>query len=331
MSECGTGPYQIVEWVSNDHYVLQAYPHYWGPQPEAQTVTIPIIPDVETQELQFRSGQLDIITKGLPIQDVEQYAKDPHYGVSIFPCTLGNSFYFNNTKGRIFANEALRLACKQAINKPFVVKSVFVNTETVSTEFFPEGSFPDGLVPDNPPYDPSILADMVKSLPDKNVDFTYGDDGGEINRLLSELIQTEWQAAGLNVTVRGITTDVEYALSNTPDNQRPDVMLDLYGGDTIHVDTQVRVAWRTGAAPLNWFNYSFPQADKLMDEASAATTDAQAISLYAQCATVLRNANLFDNLTNLADIIVYRDGITGITHDPMSVQSIRLEDLKSVT
>jgi peptide/nickel transport system substrate-binding protein len=328
--EAGTGPYQIVEWVSNDHYTLQAFPQYWGTKPEAQTITIPIVPDVQTQELQFRGGQLDIITKGLPIQDVEQYAKNRNYGVKVFPCSLSTAFYFNPTKGRIFSDPTLRAAAKAAINKSLVVKSTFVDTATTATQFFPGGCFPDGEVADNAPYNPATLSKMVSSLPSKKVDLAYGEDGGAINRLLAELVQTEWQAEGLQVTVRGITTDVEYALYNTPDSQRPDIMLDLYGGDTIHVDTMLRIIFRTGAAPLNWFDYSYPQGDMLMDQASEATTQSEVIRLYAEAASVYRDANILENLSNDADVIVYRAGITGIVHDPMSLQMIRLEDLKSV-
>jgi peptide/nickel transport system substrate-binding protein len=292
-------------------------------------VVIPIIPDVQTQELEFRSGQLDLITKGLPIQDVQAFEKDSKFGVQKFPIAITNAFYFNPTKGRIFENQALRTAVKAAIDKKSLVASVFKDTASVATELFPGGCFPAGAAADNPPYNPQGLANLVKTLPSKKVDLAYGEEGGAINRLLGDLVQTELQAAGLQVTVRGITTASEYSLYNTPDNQRPDIMLDIFGGDTLHVDTMLRIEFRTAAAPLNWFQVSYPQADTLMDQASEATNQADVIKLYTESAAVIRDASVMVNIANSYDVIIYRAGITNIVHDPMALQGIRLADLKS--
>jgi peptide/nickel transport system substrate-binding protein len=327
--DAGTGPYMITEFVPSNHYTLEAFPGYWGPQPEVQKVNIPIIPDIQTQELQFKAGQVDVITKGLPMNDVVTLAKDPNYHVSNFATSLTTAILFNATPGRIFANPAVRLAVKQAINKPFIVKSVWKGYATASTQFFPGGCFPDGLVADNPAYDPSILTKLAGTLPSKKVDIAYGEEGGAINQLASELVQTELSAAGLNVTVRGIPTSQEFALYNTPDSQRPDILLDLYGGDTIHVDTLLRVVFRTGAQPLNWFDNSLPAADKLMDQASASPDPQTAINDYQQSAQIIRDANLLANLANNADIVVVRKGITNVLHDPMTLQTIRIADLKA--
>jgi ABC-type transport system substrate-binding protein len=105
-------------------------------------------------------------------------------------------------------------------------------------------------------------------------------------------------------------------------------LLDVYGGDTIHVDTMLRVIFRTGAQPLNWFDVSYPEADHLMDQAAAATDPVTAQKIYAQAASVYRDAGILLNLSNNPDVIVARAGITNIVHDPMALQTIRLADLK---
>jgi peptide/nickel transport system substrate-binding protein len=328
-NDAGTGPYQITEFVPSQHYVLEAFPGYWGPQPQAKKITIPIIPDIQTQELKLRSGEVDLITKGLPIQDVLSFAKDSNYHVSKFALALTTAMLFNNTKGRIFADLNARQAVKAALNKPFLVKSTYKGYQTVATQFFPGGAFPDGAVADNPPYDPSILTKLAPTLPSKKVDIAYGEEGGATTRLLAELVQTELQAAGLNVTVRGIPTSQEFNLYNTPDGQRPDILLDLFGGDTIHVDTMLRVVFRTGAAPLNWFGYSIPEADKLMDQASGSSDATAAVKDYTASAAIIRDAAILENIANNYDVVVTRAGITNVVHDPMRLQTIRIEELKA--
>jgi ABC-type transport system substrate-binding protein len=145
---------------------------------------------------------------------------------------------------------------------------------------------------------------------------------------MAELVQAELQAAGLNVTVRSIPTSLEYSLYNTPDAQRPDILLDAFGGDTIHVDTILRIIFRTNAQPLNWFNYSFPQGDNLMDKAQQDPSPAQAQALYEQSAAIYRNAGILVNLASQSDVIVSRAGITNFVHDPMALQTVRLADLR---
>jgi peptide/nickel transport system substrate-binding protein len=326
--EAGTGPYMLVDYVANSHYKLEAFPGWWGPKPQVRTVNIPIIPDIQTQELQFRTGEIDVITKGLPIQDVMSFEQDPKYIVREFALASCQSMFLNPTRGRIFSNEPLRLALPSALNKQFLTTSVFKNTATVATQFFPAGCFPNGLVSADTPYNPSKLSQIVNGLPSKNVDLAYGAQGGAPNRVMAELVQAELQAAGLNVTVRSIPTSLEFSLYKTPDAQRPDILLDVYGGDTIHVDTMLRIIFRTNAQPLNWFNFSYPQGDKLMDEAQQDPNPARAQALYAQGAAIYRNAGLLVNIANESDVIVSRAGITNFMHDPMAIQTVRLADLR---
>jgi peptide/nickel transport system substrate-binding protein len=326
--EAGTGPYMLVDYVPNSYYTLEAFPGWWGPAPPVKRVNVPIIPDIQTQELQFRAGQIDVMTKGLPIQDVVTFEQDPDYVVKFFALALSQSMFLNPTKGRIFSNEALRLALPSALNKQFLTTSVFKNTATAATQFFPAGCFPNGLVPADTPYDPSKLSQIVSGLSSKDVDLAYGADGGAPNRVMAELVQAELSAAGLNVTVRSIPTSLEYALYDTPDAQRPDILLDSYGGDTIHVDTMLRIIFRTNAQPLNWFDYSYPQGDKLMDLAQRDPSAAEAQALYAQSADIYRNAGILVNIANGADVIVSRAGITNFVHDPMALETVRLAELR---
>ena len=43
------------------------------------------------------------------------------------------------------------------------------------------------------------------------------------------------------------------------------LMLTFVGGDAFHLDTTFRILFRTGAAPLNYYQYSNPELDKLAD------------------------------------------------------------------
>jgi peptide/nickel transport system substrate-binding protein len=327
--DAGTGPYTISEFVPADHYTLTAFPGYWATAPQVKKVTIPIIPDIQTQELKLKAGELDMMTKGLPIQEVQSFEKDSKFTVSKFPVVGLVALFINPTKGRIFGDVNLRQAVRSAINRPQLVSAVYKDTATPATQFYPSGAFPDGAAPDMPKYDPSILSNLAKSLPSKKVDLAYGLAGGATTRLLAELVQTQLQAAGLDVTVRSIPTSQEFSLSNTPDAQRPDALIEGFGGDAEHVDTDVRIFLRTGAAPLNWFNCSVPAADNFMDAAAMATNPDDVIKGYVSTAKAYIDQGLILNLANLYDVFVSRKGITNIVHDPQAQEVVRIANLQA--
>jgi peptide/nickel transport system substrate-binding protein len=327
-NDAGTGPYRITEFVPSDHYTLEVFPDHWGPPPEVKKVVISIIPDVQTQELKLKTGDLDMITKGLPIQDVQSFEKDAKFQVKVFPIASVTALYMNPTKGRMFADQNLRQAVRRAINRKALVGPVYKDTATESTQFYPSGCFPDGAAPDMPAYDPSQLTKLVKGLSSKKVDMAYGLQGGATNRLLAELIQTELQATGLDATIRGIPTSQEFALYNTPDGQRPDLLLDVWGGDAMHVDTDVRIFLRTGAAPLNWFDFGLPEADASMDAGATATSQDEVIKQYTATANSYINAGFMLSIANNDDVFVSRTGIANFVHDPQAAQVVRLADLK---
>jgi peptide/nickel transport system substrate-binding protein len=328
-NDCGTGPYMITEFVVSDHYTLEAYPGWWGGAPEVKKVTIPIIPNVQTQEIKLKAGQLDMITKGLAIQDVQSFEKDSNFVVKKFGIHFAEALYLNPTQGRIFADPAVRHAVRRAINRDLLIKPVYGDTATLSSQFYPPGTFPNGAVPDAPPYNPSLLSTMAKNLPSKKVDMAYGEEGGATSRLLLELVQVQLQALGLDVTVRGIPTSLEFALTTTPDAQRPDILLDVWGGDATHVDTDVRIFFRTGAAPLNWFDYSIPAADASMDVGLKATDQPAVIAAYTDVAKQITGGDYLLNIANIDDVFVSRTGITNMVHDPQAAQVVRIADLKA--
>jgi peptide/nickel transport system substrate-binding protein len=327
--DAGTGPYMITEFIPSDHYTLEVYPGWWGPTPSVKKVMIPIIPDIQTQELQFKTGDLDILTKGLPIQDVQTFEKDPKFRVEKFGLGSTWAMFLNPTAGRIFSDLKVRQAVKTAINKPALISAVFKDTATLSTQAVPAGTMPAGSVPDNPAYNPSTLMGVAKTLSSTKVDLAYGLEGGAVGRVLAEFVQTELQAAGLNVTVRGIPTSEEFSLTTTPDSERPDILLDVDGPDALHVDTNIRIYFRTGAAPLNWFAYSIPTADKEMDLGLGSTNQTDVIAHYSAAVDAIRDDAILVNIANQRDVIVSRIGITNFVHDPLQYQMVRIEDLKS--
>ena len=325
--DAGTGPYTISEFVPSSHYTLVAYDGYWGPKPDFTTIDIQIIPDVTTQRLKLEAGDLDLVTKGLPIGDVESLSKNSKVTVTRYPVATKTALYFNATSG-MFMDKALRQAVRDALDVPALIEPSYGDTAKVSTQFYPAGFYPDGVAPDSPTKDTSKLEALVKTLESKKVDLAVDEQGGATDRRVAELIQTQLQALGLDVTVRGMPTSQTFAMSGQPDVPRPDLLLDVAGGDALHADTEVRIFFRTGAQPLNWYNYSDPAVDEAMDAGLSSSTTEEATEHYAEVAKLIVDQAWLVNLADIQDVVITSAGVTNVVHDLAAGHTVRLGELK---
>ncbi|HEV2908816.1 MAG TPA: ABC transporter substrate-binding protein, partial [Candidatus Eremiobacteraceae bacterium] len=55
----GTGPYEVTDWVKDDHITLKAYDGYWGAKPRIQTVILRDIPDPSSSLIALQKGEID--------------------------------------------------------------------------------------------------------------------------------------------------------------------------------------------------------------------------------------------------------------------------------
>jgi peptide/nickel transport system substrate-binding protein len=247
--------------------------------------------------------------------------------VTKFPIATKTSLYLN-PKSEIFQDKAVRQALRTAFDRKALIEPTYKDTGKLSTEFYPAGFVPSGAAPDNPGFDPGKLKALVPGLASKTVDLAYDEQGGATDRRMAELMQAQLQGLGLEVTVRGIPTSQAFSMYSTPEDQRPDLLLDVAGGDAMNPDTQLRIFFRTGAEPLNWFNYALPELDAAMDAAIRKTVPAEADKAYADAAAIVVDQAWMINICDIQDVIITKAGITNVVHDPIAGRTIRLQELK---
>jgi peptide/nickel transport system substrate-binding protein len=64
----GTGPYQLIEWVRDDHLSLAANSAYWGGAPAIQELVFRPIPEASTRIAELLTGAVDLIVNVPPDQ-----------------------------------------------------------------------------------------------------------------------------------------------------------------------------------------------------------------------------------------------------------------------
>ena len=125
-------------------------------------------------------------------------------------------------------------------------------------------------------------------------------------------MQSQLAALGLDVTVRTLPTAEMFDLANQPPEKRPDMMVAFLGGDALHLDTTFRILLRTGAKPLNFYQYSNLELDKLMDEAIKQPTTAQTNAIYQQCSQLVLDDAIWIPLCLPPNSTIAHSYVTGI-------------------
>ncbi|MDQ6696903.1 MAG: ABC transporter substrate-binding protein [Actinomycetota bacterium] len=320
----GTGPFQMTEFVPGSHYTLARYDGYWGPKAAVAAIDISIIPDISTERLKLEAGDLSMIIHGLSLDDIASFSKNSKFQVQRFPALFKSLLFVNENKG-VFKDKAARLALRSAVDRKAIVDQVYGDNGSVSTQFYPAGELPASMAKDVATLDPSKLTDVAKGLKSKKVDLGYSSDDAR-NQRVAELIQTQLQAAGLDVTTRGIPIAQVFDLPNHPD-QAPDLLLATVNPDAAHPDTWARIFSNTKGA-LNWLQASTPAADTAMDQGLAATDPSAIQTAYGKAGDEIIADGTFLTIADVKEVIVARAGYKHFVHQEPTLFTVRFGDLE---
>lgn len=312
--DAGTGPYEMTEFVPGSHYTLTRYDKYWAGKPYFETIRIEIVPEIATQKLQLDQGAFDLVAHGFALPDVLNYEKNPKFTTIN---TLGSTIivlWMNFSAGK-FADKNLRTAMMTALDRSAIVGTAYQGTVEVAKNFWPENTFPAGLVPFDTPVDIGPLQAMVPQLPDKKIDLAWVTSYGAPAQQVAELIQTQLAPTGLDVSVRAMPSAESFDLCNQPADKRPDLMVAGIGGDALHLDTVLRIFLRTGAKPLNYFQYGSPTVDRMMDEAILEPTVDNTNQDYIAVSKLIMDEALWVPLCRRPDNTVTQKYIDGVVQN----------------
>ena len=313
-NDAGTGPYTIKEFVPGSHYTLEAFADYWGEAPAFESIRIDITPSIATQKLQLDSGAFDMVTKGFAIPDVVDYQNNSEFSVVNSFGGVGEAIWLNPNSG-IFADKKLRKAVLTALDRKSIVDTAWAGMTSVQEGMWPDRTLSPALAPFPAQVDSGPLEAMVPTLASKKIDLAWAADGGAPRQQMAELIQSQLAAFGLDVTVRILPIAEMFDLANQPPEKRPDMMVAFLGGDALHLDTTFRILARTDAKPLNFYQYSNPELDKLMDEAVQQPTWPETEAVYQRCSQIVLDDAIWIPLCLPPNSTIAHKHVTGVENN----------------
>jgi peptide/nickel transport system substrate-binding protein len=132
----GTGPFKVAKWDKGQKLVLDRNPNYWdAKQPYLDKVTFQVVPDAQTQILQLRSNQTDML---LSVPTSSAASLKGQTGIDLLTHGGGqtNEVIFN-TLVPPFNNEQVRQAMSYALDRKAIIDGGLFGYADVPTDLFP--------------------------------------------------------------------------------------------------------------------------------------------------------------------------------------------------
>lgn len=130
----GTGPFRFVEWRSDEFIKLARNDDYWERPPEYAHYYFRVIPDLLTQEVEFKSGAIDAY--GVQPHQVARYKRDDTYQ-SFSSLGFGYTYIGYNNRKPLFADPRVRRALGMAINTDDIITYVLYGEGERTTGPYP--------------------------------------------------------------------------------------------------------------------------------------------------------------------------------------------------
>lgn len=268
----GSGRFEFIEWQGDEFIHLRRYEDYWEGPAEYHEYYMRIIPELFTQEVEFRTGAIDFY--GAQPHQVDRYKNDPSYQ---WFSSLGFAYTYigYNNRKPLFADPKIRTALGMAINVDEIITYLVYGEGERTTGPYPRNTewYDQTIQP--LPYDPQGAVAIFENAGWKmNRDgwlekdgkiFEFNlitNNGNPIRKNLMTIAQNAWKKIGVKVN----TQVFEWAVFlndfvNTGDFDA--VVL----GWSMGIDPDLYQIWHSsqaGPQQLNFVGYNNPRADALI-------------------------------------------------------------------
>jgi len=207
----GSGAYVIDNWNHDSGMDLSLNPCYWGETPDFDKVEIQIVPDAETMNLLFQSGELDVLDcDQIDAAVVAATYKTLYADQMIASNRLGTAYMALNASTEAFADVAARKAVQMAIDRQTIVDTILNGDARLVDGIYPNGLV--GYTEDNQgwlAYDPegavAVLeaAGYTKDANGYYFSFEIANDNNNsaTRQLVIQVIEQQLRAVGIDCTI----------------------------------------------------------------------------------------------------------------------------------
>lgn len=282
----GTGAFKMVEYTPGSTLTVERNENFHFGAPLLDRITLRVIPDINSQLAQLRSGELDFM-----LMEPDQAASVK--GVSnivIQNAAQVNYYYiaFNNSRP-IFSDKRVRQALTSALNREDIVKNVLGGAGRVAygpinpllawaytddVQKWPYSVDAAKKLLDDAGWLPG--PDGIRAKDGQKLSFELIVDKGNTSReSTAALAQQSWKAIGADVKIN--TMEFNASLERFQKGEY-DSIVEWY---ITAPDPDVSAWYGTGGSSNLW-KYSNPQVDTILNQARSELDQAKAGALYKE-------------------------------------------------
>ncbi|MDR3473593.1 MAG: ABC transporter substrate-binding protein [Devosia sp.] len=292
----GTGPFVFKEWERGSYVLLEKNPNYWDPgKPYLDQIVYKFIGDPAASTAALEAGEIQLVTGGtLAVTDIKRLQDDPRFefesrGFGYVNSIVRAEFNFDNP---ILANQQVRQAIAHAIDKDFIVNTIFLGyAKALNGPVNPDlSAFFDPTLPKYE-FDPKQAEDLLDQAGYKRgtdgTRFTLRVDPTQPNGVYLQTAQYIAQAldkVGIKVTLK--TEDFGAFVKKVYTDRDFDIALE---GMSNLFDPTVgiqRLYWSKNFKPgvpfSNGAHYNSPVTDKLLEQAAVEPDSKKRLDLFNQ-------------------------------------------------
>ena len=283
----GTGPFQFIEWVKDDHLLLRRNENYWnkGGGPYLDQIRYRPIPDDTVKLQSLQSGEIDVMDYVQP-RDVAAVKADRNVVVVDVPSLADFAYQLNHTKPP-FNVKALRQAVAYSLDLEQIVKGVWLNVGVPANGPIPPTSWA---------YDtsiPFIKRDLAKAKAKlaeagkaSGFSFAMTTNNIPINIQEAEVIQAQLGEAGISMKINLV--DSATLISNG--NSKNFEMISYQWSGRPDPDGNTFQFYKTTqGTSLNWSGSAHPQIAAILDKTREVSDRAERKRLYGQLTRILQD------------------------------------------
>ena len=283
----GTGPFEFVEWVRDDHLLIKRNEAYWNKQggPYLDRVRYRPIPDDTVKLQSLQAGEIDVMDYVQP-RDVAAVKADKNVVVVDVPSLADFAYQLNLTRPP-FNNKALRQAVASALDLEQIVKGVWLNVGVAANGPIPPTSWA---------YDRSIApikrdlakakAKLAEGGQPSGFTFTLTTNNIPINVQEAEVMQAQLAEAGIVAKVKLVDSATLIADGN---NKNFEMISFQWSGRPDPDGNTYQFLRTTPGTSFNWSGISNPQIDALLDRTREISNQAERRKLYSELTKLLQD------------------------------------------
>ncbi len=283
----GTGPFEFVEWVKDDHLLIKRNESYWNKQggPYLDRVRYRPIPDDTVKLQSLQAGEIDVIDYVQP-RDVAAVRADKNLVELDVPSLAAFAYQLNQTRPP-FNVKALRQAVAYAIDLDQIVKGVWLNVGVPANGPVPPTSWA---------YDksiPAIKRDLAKAKAKlaeggkpSGFPFTITTANIPINVQEAEVIQAQLAEVGIQAKIKLVDAATQLSDGNS---KNFDMISYQWSGRPDPDGNSYQFFKTTPGTSLNWSGISNPQIDALLDKTREVSNQAERKKLYSELTKILQD------------------------------------------